>query len=555
MKSSEESSKSPKEGSGATATEVSSRSGTSSWPGSHVFSLDLRSLALLRMVYGFLLFCDTIVRWTDLGAHYSDRGVLTRTQLFELVWNEHWFSLHLASGSMHWLNLLFLIQVLAAVALFVGWRTRLMTFLSWVLLISVHARNPMVLNGGDIYLRVILFWMLFLPWGHRWSWDISKGQGDHHSWMPRLQGNRIRGVAPMALLIQVASVYWFAALPKTDPSWTVTYSATELALRLDQFVTPLGYFFRDQFSGQLALLTFLVISWEMLGPFLLFFPFDRGQVRTLTILGFMMMHIGFGSLMELGFFAWIGTSIPVMLLPSWFWDRPCAKIGLWADARFGSDQSHTENSGWKFPREFFFLFLALYCFLWNANNEKILPNLVFPKNLTWFGHMTRLDQRWNMFSPGPLTEDGWFVIEGRFKHGVVSDLFQGGKPLVWDKPKDVAHTYKNQRWRKYMMNLWLAENQKFRGPYGMYLCRKWNRSGRGPAELASFDIIYMLENTNLDGSESTPERREIWKHWCFDAPKKIDQLKGMKPRGDAKPALVPLRPMSITPTPMPKLNQ
>lgn len=487
-------------------------------------SLDLRSLAVLRMAYGFILLCDTVVRWTDLEAHYSDFGVLPRSELLALAWNKYWFSVHMASGNLKWLALLFALQTACAVALMVGWRTRVVTFLSWLLLISVHSRNPIVLNGGDIYLRVILFWMLFLPWGQRWSMDARSGQGDHRWWMPRISGNILKGVAPMGLTLQVAFVYWFAVSPRTDPSWVVNYSATNLALHLDQFLTPAGYLFRDTFSAQLALLTWAVMVWEAYGPFLLFFPFDRGQVRTLAIAGFMAMHLGFGTMMELGFFAWIGVLSPLGLLPSWLWDSPLKRLSAWADSKLGKAEPVETNRWFGYLREYFFLLLILYCFIWNMGNENMTPkSLRLHPGLAWIGHALRIDQRWNMFSPGPLTEDGWYIIEGRFKHGVVRDLFKpGGGEVSWEKPEDVAHTYKNQRWRKYMMNLWLAENEKFRLPFGRYICRKWNRKGRRPDELSSFELIYMLENTNLDGTESKPEKRVVWKHWCFDKPAIID---------------------------------
>lgn len=483
-------------------------------------SLDLRSLALLRVAYGVLLALDTLTRWTDLQAHYSDLGILTRSQLLELGWHRYWFSLHMAVGHVRWLHLLFALQLLCAVALLVGWRTRLVTFLSWLFLISIHARNPMILNGGDIYLRVLLFWMMFLPWGHRWSWDAKCGNGDHGGWMPTVTATNLKGVAPIAVTIQVASVYWFAALPKNDPSWTVTYDATMLALRVDQFLTPLGYLFRDNFGPLLATLTFIVIWFEKLGPFLLFFPFDRGQTRTLGVLGIMLMHIGFASMMELGFFAWIGALSAIVLLPGWWWEGPLVKISHWADTRFGVAGSRQSSLRIVWLREGFFALVLVYCFCWNCANEKVTPNFLrVPRGLTWIGHATRLDQRWNMFSPGPFTEDGWFVVEGRFKDGRVLDLFkEGGGELRWEKPKDVAGTYKNQRWRKFMMNIWLAENQKYRLTYGQYLCRLWNSGAESGKELNDFDIVYMLENTNLDGTEETPEKKVIWNHWCFEKP-------------------------------------
>lgn len=474
------------------------------------------------MVYGFLLFCDTVVRWTDLRAHYSDFGVLPREALLKLAWNENWFSLHMASGSLVWLHGLFLLQTLCAVALFVGWRTRLMTALSWLLLISIHSRNPVLLNGGDIYMRCILFWMLFLPWGHRWSWDAKKGRGDHLPWMNSLSGNSLKGVAALAVVIQIACVYWFAALPKTDPSWMVNYSATQLALRVDQFVTPAGYLFRDLFDGQLATFTWAVIWWEAWGPFLFFYPFDRGQTRTVGILGFMALHLGFGTMMQLGFFAWIGFLTPVVLLPAWVWDVPLKSLSRKADERFGIGGDRKSAKWSTLPRELFFAFFLVYCFAWNLGNEKLQPSgLRVPRQLAWIGHSLRLDQRWNMFSPGPFTEDGWYIIEGHFKDGRVLDLFKDGVELSWDKPEDVANTYKNQRWRKYMMNLWLSENERYRLPFGQYICRLWNKNGRSPRELSTFDLIYMLETTNLDGSETQPEKKVVWQHWCYEKPPEI----------------------------------
>lgn len=515
------------------------------WPGIAAFSLDLRSLAVLRWAYGFILLCDILVRWTDLRAHYSDLGVLPRSQLLSLAWNEFWFSLHMASGHTKWLNLLFLLQAVCAVAVLVGWRTRFNTFLSWVFLISLHSRNPLVINGGDIYLRVVLFWMLFLPWGHRWSFDAWSGRGDYRWWMPEIEGNIVKGLAPLALTVQIASVYWFAALPKTDPSWTVDYSATSLALRLDQFLTPAGYFFRDHFSGQLPLLTKLVIHWEALGPFLFFFPFDRGQMRTVGVLGFMMMHLGFGTCMELGFFAWIGFCSPLVLLPSWVWDSPLKGLSEKADRKLGK-AGGIESRRWLMPfRESLFFLIMVYCFLWNLQNEDARPkSLRLHRGLAWIGHALRLDQRWNMFSPGPLTEDGWYVIEGHFRDGRTADLFTGGGPVKWEKPADVAHTYKNEKWRKYMMNLWLADNQKYRLPFGQYLCREWNKQGRGLAELTTFDIVYMVERTNLDSTEAEPEKQVIWTHWCFDRPPQDASKES--PSTSSTPS-IPLPTRTVTP--------
>ena len=69
-----------------------------------------------------------------------------------------------------------IVRVLLAVALLVGYRTRLATIGSWILLASIHVRLPVVINAGDTLLRVLLFWSIFLPLGAMWSVDARRGR-------------------------------------------------------------------------------------------------------------------------------------------------------------------------------------------------------------------------------------------------------------------------------------------------------------------------------------------------------------------------------------------
>lgn len=493
------------------------------WPGGHILRLDLRSLALTRLTYGVLLLWDTLARWANSSDFYSESGVLPRHQLLELDASTG-FSLHLLSGSPGWVHFLFLVQVAAAVAMIAGWRTRWATLLSWLLLISIHNRNPLILDGGDTYLRVILFWLIFLPTGQRWSMDAKSGRGDHFRWMPDLTRDCLFGTFALALLIQISSVYWFAAIPKTDPSWTVTFTATDLALHLDMFLTPFGLFFRDTFEQYLPLLTQLVIGWEFWGPALLFFPFDRGQVRIVGIAGFVALHAGFGMMMELGIFAWVGALTPLVLLPTLFWESAFKRISAWADRRLGVSGPVTGDRRLAPAREALVVFLMLYCLAWNWANESCSPGwLRLPEGARWFGRSVQLDQSWQLFAPLPMTDDGWYIIEGRFRDGRVLDLFRGGDEISWEKPPRVADTFRNQRWRKYLMNIWLSDYSDYRLAYGQYLCRKWNRNQPYESQLLEFDIIFMLEETQLDGREKIPEKQTIWEHWCFEQPDRTEE--------------------------------
>lgn len=511
-------------------TSESCPKGTTAWPGDHVVDLDLRSLALVRVLAGVILLLDTLVRATDVTAFYTDGSSLSRYALLDLGWNQNWFSVYMMTGNRAGVTFLMALQTIFATGMILGWRTRVMVFWSWVFLISIHNRNPMVVNGGDIYLRVVLFWLLFLPCGQRWSWDARHSRSDLRWWMPSLSGGTVRSLAGLGLLMQLASVYWFAALPKTDPSWTATFTATGLALMLDQFITPFGVWFRTTFWEWLPLMTYLVIGWEFCAPFLLFFPFDRGQVRTIAIFGIAAMHTGFGLCMELGLFAWIGICMPMSLLPSWFWDRPARRLTSVLDRALGppcDDPRPWRSRGWPL-REAGYALLIFYVFAWNCGNEGVDYGPRVPAWARGFGQTLRLDQRWNMFSPGPLREDGWFVIEGVRRDGTPVNMLDGTDQISWEKPEWISTTYKNERWRKYMMNLWSADNSRYRLPFGQYLTRKFNKGKRSKTEVTEFKIYYMKELTNFDGTEEKPEKVMIWQHWCFDKPKTVKEKKAPK---------------------------
>ena len=46
-----------------------------------IFGADLRSLATFRIVLALLVLSDLAIRATDLTAHYTDAGVMPRTDL------------------------------------------------------------------------------------------------------------------------------------------------------------------------------------------------------------------------------------------------------------------------------------------------------------------------------------------------------------------------------------------------------------------------------------------------------------------------------------------
>ena len=204
-----------------------------------VFSFDLRSLALFRIAIGSVLIADLILRFPTIREMYTWQGVLPA----ELAQNTY----SLLSGqdvgnfvwSLHWLNDTYAFQVtmfgiaaLFAGLMIVGKWTRLATIVSWILLVSLHVRNPIILTSGDYFLKLILFWSIFLPLGARWSLDARQQPG-------RYPNGQIASLATAGFLLQLIFMYFFTGFAKLNADW-YSGDAMYYVLGLEIYVTEFG---------------------------------------------------------------------------------------------------------------------------------------------------------------------------------------------------------------------------------------------------------------------------------------------------------------------------
>lgn len=481
-----------------------------SWA-ARLWAVDLRSLALLRIAYGFILLLDLAIRATDLRAHYTDMGVAPRSSVLELDAHPGYWSLHFLNGTWTFQALLFGFAAVAATCMLVGYRTRWATLISWAMLISLHSRNIMVLDGGDIYLRCVFFWCLFLPWGARWSVDSCRPGAEPE------QDHRYFGAGVLGYVLQLSLIYWVAVALKTGDPWRVDGSAVYYTLMVDQLTTPLAPLLLAQ-PAIMRFLTYATLGFELLGPFLYWLP---GRFRMLGILSFMGMHLGFAAFMHLGVFGWVAVCSNLGLLPAEFWDR-FERTSLFGWLRKGAARvgkqwawpSQDDPRACALPADSWLVSAAaLYVVLWNLTT---IPGLKLPFRVPEApGRILRVDQKWSMFAPRPLTGDGWYVIEADRMDGQKIDLFRGGAPVNWEKPRRVAAMYVNARWRKYMMNICQADLQDWRQYYGRYLTRNWNSTHKGNQRISGFRIYFMLEETLPNGTTAPVRKLTLWSHRCF----------------------------------------
>ena len=529
-----------------------------------LFGLDLRSLAALRITLAGYLLWDLADRARALEAHYTDLGVYpVAMQRFAHEndgypweeWGVHWpnyWSLHALRGDLNWEVFLFAVNALILVGMLVGYKTRLTMLLSWFFLASLHNRNPMVLHGGDNMARVLLFWSLFLPLGARWSLDgsaaIRRAYGES---VPR----RVLSLAGFGLLWQVALVYFLTAYWKQGADWHREGTALYYALSIDYFGTWPGRLLR-QSLWLTKLGTWGSLCWEAFGPLLLFVPKDR--VRIFVVLGFWTFHLlGIGIFMDVWPLPAISAILWVGLLPGSFWDGLAAwferrpesvvktrllgiytklvalrnrRVRACVERRIPLPDFRASFLGTVFALPFVFFITC-----WNLIDAKTpvagILNGPF-QAVRWLAPFTRLDQRWNMFSPYPSHEDGWFAMPAVTKDGRTFDAFTR-QPVAWAKPAEVRLMFPNERWRKYLTNLWSKEHRWQWRSYSDWACAS-SKKYEGPRNrIESLQVYYMLEKTPPPGQAPTIEKVELFgQYWCdrADAPKEIEKQNGIASR-------------------------
>lgn len=476
-----------------------------------VFSADVRSLALFRIGLGLLLLFDLAIRSEALVAHYTDVGVLPRAELINFFSNPNWISLHLISGEPIAQAVLFLIAAFFAFSLLIGYKTKISTIVSWFLLISLHSRNPMILQGGDIVFRMILFWAMFLPLGNAYSVDALNS---------KQKKEKIFSFGVVGIYIQVASIYFFSALLKTGDEWFPDGTAIYYALSIDQFATPIGSWLLHTSPAFLTFLTYFVFFFELIAPLLLFMPFFFGAVRTVVVFGFLFLNLSMGSSLYLGPFPWINAVSFLVFFPSWFWDKINIK-SAWKKLNSlfliiaKKLKIKKEINAKKSSRilnlitNILALFFIVYILAWNI--QSVGYNSV-PDKAEIVASIFRVDQLWNMFSPYPLKDDGWYVIAAELGSGKKIDLIRDGKTISWEKPENVAKLYKHERWRKYMMNLWNRENSAHRKYYARYKCYEWNKDNDD--KIKKIEIYFMKEETLPDYQKPEIEKILLYAQEC-----------------------------------------
>jgi hypothetical protein len=481
--------------------------GQSAWRAKlgELFGIDPRSLALFRIFAGILILVDLAFSASDLRSMYADDGMFSIAASKDHQPSPWYWSLHCLNGSVEYQAILFTIAAVFAFALLAGYYTRLATIVSFVMLASLQVRVPLLYNGGDMLLRVMLFWAMFVPLGQCWSIDaLRRPRGGERAIKP------VVSVGTTALLLQLCLMYWFTGLLKLNDDW-LKGDGLYYALSLDYFGRPLGQYLLS-FPALLKWLTIGTLCLELVGPALIWFPFGTRYLRLAVIVAFAALHVGIELCLTVGLFSYISLAAWTVFLPSCVWDsRFWQRIEAGIESRLGRlwpVRPAAERPATAFGLRAALVgrlangtvcsFLLVYVLAWNvATLYGSRASTVMPPSMSWIGRVTMLQQHWSMYVVPPRF-NGWFVAQARLRDGSIVDVLRNGAPVDYEKPKWIAATFPNQHWRYLFRYLTDPGNERFRQGVADYLYRDWNQRHGPDQQIVSLDLIYFGEWTDRE---------------------------------------------------------
>jgi hypothetical protein len=453
-----------------------------------IFALDVRSLAALRMAFGGLVLIDLAARARDFSAMYTETGIapveLVRSQTGPGSW-----SFHLLSGAT-WVQAgLFAVAAVFAAALVVGYRTRLATIASFVMLASLHGRVPLVLNAGDTMLRVLLFWSIFLPLGAVWSLDARRRSPP--------PARSVSSLATFAFMVQLALVYWCAGLSKLNPVW-LSGDALGNIYSFTLYGQPLGHLLA-QFPEVTRWMTLATVAFEIAGPLIIFMPFCVDKCRTAAVIIFIGFHLGIAATITVGLFPWVGAAAWIALIPGSVWGQR----GL-SDRNAATSPSVAQHDqAFKLGAASNAIALAALAFVLIGCTLDLIGRGAAPRIaaiMRPLGNLTMLRQSWRLFSK-PTKFDAWFHYSARLASGDVVDLATGAPFTTFEEATATPQQFANHRWRKLHLRLTQNSTAPYRTAAAEYMRRQWDEQ-HGPDErVARLDFTCTRVPVDRDGNQ------------------------------------------------------
>lgn len=489
--------------------------------------IDTRTLALFRITVALIIIAEVSLRFRNLHFFYTDAGPIP-TELAMRATADTAFSFFYYTSDPTVVALLFALQILFAIQLLVGYRTRTAMVISFVFMASLDNGNPFIVSYADVLFRLLLFWAMFVPLGDRWSVDAVQVDGDR----------RLAVASPATALImgQMVFMYTLNGYHKWVGTGWWEGTAAPRVLARDDITFLLG-----QYSHHVTpLLEIGTYLWAILTLGAVSLVLVRGRYRYPLLAMFAGVHLTFAVTMRLGMFPYVALAGLVLFLPRQFWGDVA-----WCGRRLGLDpeRPHSAFDGFeRFARavpsfqltprrarhsvySFFVGVVVITIFFVVVLQGLQFAGLVSDdanqdQQIERVANVFDVDQPgWRLFAPNPATSDRYYVFPARTTAGETIDVYYD-REMTWERPDEPLHEQYDTYRERFYMNSVRQSGRSGDIPRELaeYYCENWE--GPGGERLTHLNMWEVEEHVTMDTLAGPDERKRvkdlIYSHGCGD---------------------------------------
>ncbi|WP_327117065.1 HTTM domain-containing protein [Streptomyces sp. NBC_01341] len=294
--------------------------------------VSLYAAAVLRIGYGLLYLAFLLREFPHRSEIWGPASPWTSELAQQLFEQSGWNSILTLSGSRTYFELCYAAAVATSVLFTLGWRTRIMSVLFAVVVVSFHARAIFMTDGGDNLILLMALYLVLTACGRRWSLDARRNRRAvvragttpppvKTFWLQQLTDARVtlttvvHNCGLFVIAAQVCLLYGAAGLYKVQgPSWGGG-TAIHYVLNLELFQPwPALSHLVDQYPTVIAVASYVTVLLQVAFPFVLF-----GRLKYPVLAMLLGMHIGIAVLMGLPLFSGAMIVADAAFLPDRFY--------------------------------------------------------------------------------------------------------------------------------------------------------------------------------------------------------------------------------------------
>lgn len=243
-------------------------------------------LTCTRVIISLIIIKDLLIYFQSYRTLFGSNAISPLKLMKDIIHQYHLDFLSTIFESDIRIVVFLSLGLICATLLFLGIANKVSGLILFTVLLNIKFRNVFILDGGDNLILVILPLialgkskpLINLHWKSAFKTPAFFSHLD----------DALTSLMPLAIMIQVCILYFFAALSKmAGPLWQ-NGTAVYYVMRVEDFRwTQLNFLLTSNYIFVKSL-TYLTIIWEALFPFLML----RKRIKFMTILMSICMHLG-----------------------------------------------------------------------------------------------------------------------------------------------------------------------------------------------------------------------------------------------------------------------